>query len=531
MSNENLVEKVNSMLWIPDDKIIYAERRNKGMYYSYDGIKFSFVYLHVNYKYLEDDSRSQLSLIGIVDLPTNRSVRKFDGNSFKIGVQNHFVYKCPEHNQYFYCTKISKYSCPICLSNDRSILSKKAHNTQIERYGKEAVSIYFDNNPLSYKNSKKAVANMSQEERTESFGKGKVKNFENARDLFLEKYAIGKEYHCISNKYKGFWDNNEKRIMYKFVHSTCNTTFKASLDRISCPTCNPPYFKSEEEIRSLTGGSRLRIKKGNTSHYEIDSYIEDKKLGFEYNGVTFHSSNHSTYAISYNKHQQKSLFMAGHGVKLVHVWEDIWITKRDIVMSFMNNQLGKSTKIYARKCVIKAVSPKEALEFQNNTHMQGGKYSKVNLGLFLDNELVSVLSINTHPKYQWEIDRFSTKLGYYVVGGFSKLLKYFESTYKPNSLFTYADIDLNNIPENSVYYKSGFTFMGITPPSYWYINPKTMTRHSRHSMQKHKLKERFPDIYTDEKTETQIMTEAKYLKCHDSGNFKFIKEYTWENNI
>ena len=42
-------------------------------------------------------------------------------------------------------------------------------------------------------------------------------------------------------------------------------------------------------------------------------------------------------------------------------------------------------------------------------------------------------------KYEWELLRFCSKLNYHVVGAAGKLLSYFEKTYQPKSLVSYAD--------------------------------------------------------------------------------------------
>jgi len=42
------------------------------------------------------------------------------------------------------------------------------------------------------------------------------------------------------------------------------------------------------------------------------------------------------------------------GIRLVHIFEDEWLYKQDIVKSRMKNILNITTnKIYARKCVVK----------------------------------------------------------------------------------------------------------------------------------------------------------------------------------
>ena len=53
-------------------------------------------------------------------------------------------------------------------------------------------------------------------------------------------------------------------------------------------------------------------------------------------------------------------------------------------------------------------------------------------------------------KYEWEVIRGATKLGYTVIGGASKIWKYFIDTYKPNNCVYY--IDYNYFNGNSLPY-------------------------------------------------------------------------------
>jgi len=53
---------------------------------------------------------------------------------------------------------------------------------------------------------------------------------------------------------------------------------------------------------------------------------------------------------------------------------------------------------YGRKCVIKEITSKEAKEFLNNNHIQGGINAKYNIGLYYNNELVSLMTFGSLRK-------------------------------------------------------------------------------------------------------------------------------------
>ena len=320
------------------------------------------------------------------------------------------------------------------------------------------------------------------------------------------------------DNYTGLYDRSKEskpRKIYKFKCKKCNHINEKSIDHMNdypiCQKCESSSSLPEQEIQTMTNGFKYRDEK------EVDCLVTTT-FGIEYNGLYFHSSKfkHKMY------HQEKSLYFANKNIQIMHIWEHEWLNKRNICESMINNKLGKSTKVFARKCNIKEVSSTDSFNFLENNHLQGGKYAKYNYGLYYNNELVQLLTINQNPQYEYEIDRFATIINYNVVGGFQKLLSYFEKTHTPKSIMTYTSIDLNNIPENSVYYKSGFILDSITEPSFFYY--KNGMKYSRQSLQKHKLQGVLQNL--DESLSADKNLEINgYLKIYTCGNFKFLKTY------
>ena len=72
----------------------------------------------------------------------------------------------------------------------------------------------------------------------------------------------------------------------------------------------------------------------------------------------------------------------------MHIFEDDWIYKEEIIKSILLNRLGIiENKIYARKCELKEVSYKDSKEFLDNNHIQGNSMSKHRIGLYYNDEL------------------------------------------------------------------------------------------------------------------------------------------------
>jgi len=185
------------------------------------------------------------------------------------------------------------------------------------------------------------------------------------------------------------------------------------------------------------------------------------------------------------------------------------------------NKLGKTqNKIYARKCKIKEITDNKFIKFfLDNNHIQGYITSKIKLGLFYDDELVSIMLFgysrrSTNKTKEWELLRFCNILNTNVVGSASKLLKYFIINYKDNKLITFADKSISN---GDLYKKLGFKLDGITKPNFYYIIDG-IKKH-RFNYRKNKL---IKMGFDKNKSARQIMLERRLYRIYDSGNLRFI---------
>ena len=90
-------------------------------------------------------------------------------------------------------------------------------------------------------------------------------------------------------------------------------------------------------------------------------------------------------------------------------------------------------------------------------------------------------------KQEWELVRFCNKLNIRVVGGASKLLKYFIKQYNPKSIVSFS---MNDISNGDLYKTLGFVTDDKITQSYWYIDPNTMKRYHRTSFTKQSIVKR-----------------------------------------
>lgn len=332
------------------------------------------------------------------------------------------------------------------------------------------------------------------------------------------------------------WNENKTDIVISLKCDKCNNGFEINRQFLSfrisnqkeiCLICNPVLSgKSGMEIELQNfisenyNGEVIKNSK-NITDGELDIYLPDLKLAIEFNGLFWHSSEfkESTY------HLNKTIKCNDLGIDLIHIWEDDWVYKSDIVKSIILNKLNKSNKIGARKCSIRNLTNDEYRDFLIKNHIQGHVGALIKIGLIFDNEIVGVMSFGNLRKSlgqkskngHYELLRFANKLGYVVVGGASKLFKYFIKNYTPLSIISYSDRSRSN---GNLYKKLGFDFIKHSDPNYYYIIDEV--RKHRFNFRKDKLVKMGEDPNL---TEIEIMKNKKINRIFDCGSDKweFIK--------
>lgn len=260
---------------------------------------------------------------------------------------------------------------------------------------------------------------------------------------------------------------------------------------------------------------------------ELD--ILHDNFAIEYNGLMWHSSGNSKFSMFNlkdsevkSKHLIKTKLCEEKNIQLFHIFENEWIQKKPIWESVINSKLGKTEKIYARKCEVKEINSTSSFEDEN--HLQGRGNSSIKLGLFYGEDMVSIMTFGKsrfNKSYDYELIRYCSKLNTTVVGGASKLLKHFERNFKPKSLISYAN---RRWSQGGVYEKLGFDFLYNTQPNYFYFREGQMNLYSRNKFQKHKLP-KLLNNFNPELTETENMYNNGYRKIYDSGNKVYVKKY------
>lgn len=250
---------------------------------------------------------------------------------------------------------------------------------------------------------------------------------------------------------------------------------------------------------------------------ELDIYVPSAKLAFEYNGLYWHSERcgkHKQY------HLTKTVEAAKAGVRLIHIFEDEWLHKREIVEDTIKSLLGlKKSTIYARNCVTMEISNTVANEFLNKYHILGSTNSSVHIGLMHNGTLVALGSFKHISKSNnsWYLERYAAVQGERVQGGCGKILAYFKAKYNPSLIRTFADLRWSI---GNMYTKLGFTEVKRTGPIYWYVKHGGSERIHRFNLRKHK-KHMFTKVYDVSMTESQLAMHNGYDKVWDCGQIVY----------
>lgn len=319
-------------------------------------------------------------------------------------------------------------------------------------------------------------------------------------------------------------------VKYKFKCKRCDNVDSYNLNNgnplrcVNCDKQNMSYFQKEiyDYVKSLVGANVLVETNDKTilKPKELDIYIPSANLAIECNGLYWHSEIMGSKNKVY--HYNKTLNCELKNISLIHIFENEWYKKQEIVKSVLKNILGvNGIKVYARQCELKLITSNETVEnFLVNNHMQGMSSSSIKIGLFYNNELISLMTFGKSrfdKNYEWEMVRYCNKLNHSIIGGASKMFNYFIKNYHPKSIVSYND---KRYFSGKIYSKLGFEFVECTSPNYWYIFDSYSSVKNRMGFQKHKLKAILP-TYDENITEWQNMKNNGYDRIWDCGNGKW----------
>lgn len=274
---------------------------------------------------------------------------------------------------------------------------------------------------------------------------------------------------------------------------------------------------------------------------ELDIVVIGKNLAIEYNGLFYHSDlggkKHKRF------HLDKTLACEALDMHLIHIFDDEWIKRSNIIKSKIAHILGASMNkplVHARKCDIRTISISEANMFMEQNHIQGQMVGGAkSYAAFDGDSMIAVMMFDNRramttntDESVYELCRFATKTDIRCAGIGQRLLNHFIRENNPSRIVSFADRCYSNV-KNNVYEKLGFTLEEVLPPDYKYLNLKKFRNERLHRFNygKSSIAKKFPEIYHPDKEEWPMMQEAGFDRIWDCGKFRYVMTLPVAMNI
>lgn len=341
----------------------------------------------------------------------------------------------------------------------------------------------------------------------------------------IKKYHIFTEIDILINKAKLKNSYKQESIASLAIKLNCSPWYVSQqLNYFNIPITKQHHISiGEKEIYNYI---KLLLKNSNIiendrtliSPKEIDILVPDKKIAIEYCGIYYHSNKFKKS----NYHLNKMNLLNEKGYRLITIFENEWVYNNLLIKNKLKYIFNLSTeKVYGRNTDIDYATYSECNEFMNNYHIQGGNIkSTIRLCLKFNNEIIAIMTFLKYKNY-YILNRYASKIS--VVGGFSKLIKYFQKVFK-SDIKTFADLRWSDI-NNNIYINNEFNLIHITPPAYQYIEKNKLVRRE-HYMRKYlpdKL-ENFDYNLTEEKN----TKNNNIFRIYDCGKAVYYLTYNSE---
>ena len=302
---------------------------------------------------------------------------------------------------------------------------------------------------------------------------------------------------------------------------------------------NVSYFCMTKKCREANNGSISKINKNfskklkdnninnelefSIGNYSYDIKIPDRNILIEINPTYTHNitnsaffRNHKKKKIEIDYHKNKTLNAIQHGYKCIHIWD--WDNIDKII-----NLLSLKQRIYARDCEIKEITIEMLSDFENKYHLQGYcNNQNIKIGLFYLGNLVQIMTFGKpryNRNYEYELIRLCSHANYRIVGGATKLFKYFLNKYKPKNIISYCD---NSKFDGEIYIKLGFVLEDYGKPSKHWYNPKLKRHITDNLLRQRGFDQLFNTNYGKGTNNKQLMIENGFVEIYDAGQSTYI---------
>lgn len=455
------------------------------------------------------------------------SLKRKESNVLKYGVENPTQNKDVKQKQIK--TLIKNYGVNVPAKNQE--IKDKTASTNLKKYGnvcslhgkkqkiktqKTWIKKYKCKHPFACAEVRNKINNTMKTK----YGKHYTKTndyLEKTKNTCIKKYGKNHFSQCEEVK-KKTKKTNLKKYGYEYP-SQNNEIIEKILN--SSKNIKKVYGKTQKEIKKyIETITNTNLESKIIERKEIDIYDPVKKIAIEYCGLRWHNED-SPEPRDKNYHITKYKLCESQGIKLITIFEDEWINKKQQCKNYLKSIFGKFEKrIFARKCNVQKIDKKISNKFYNDYHLFGKpNNTKISFGIFFKNELIGCISLGYHHRDYSKtiINRLCFKPDFQIIGGASKLLKKCIDWCKENNcnkITTWSD---NRWSSGITYTKIGFELEEEIKPDYSYVDTKI--KYKRVSKQSRKKSN---TSCPKDKTEKQYAKEQGFSRIWDCGKKRWV---------
>lgn len=207
-------------------------------------------------------------------------------------------------------------------------------------------------------NVSNGLKNMSSEQkkmREEHLHQTRLKNTQNMHPEVIEIYTRKSNKNTIYTcKCQNPECNKCESRMFKTTFGSF--TYRKKMKMELCPICYPNTLGTSsgekdllEYIKTIYSGTIIANDRTILDGKEIDIYLPDLKIGFEYQGDMWHANpilfdesyvnpiNHKTYDEIHKMDEERKSYAESKGIQLVYIWETDWIEHPRLTRRMIKN--------------------------------------------------------------------------------------------------------------------------------------------------------------------------------------------------
>lgn len=404
-------------------------------------------------KMAERRAKNNIDKFGVVGISQLPEIKHKIKQTFleRYGVENAMHVPAFEEKKKQTCFNKYGTSCTATLP---SVLLKR-QRTSYQRYGFSVKSTYSD------------------------YTKEKLMN---AEWLFHQYTTEGKSINQIAN------DLN----VYGGVLSTYFAKYEIPIDKYRAYTITSSKAEKEitDFIQNINVGTVISGDRKQIHPKELDIYIPSLKIAVEYNGILWHSESKNK---NHLYHLNKTNACKNVGIDLIHIDEDVWVEKPQVVKQFLLHHLMHKIASDEHPGIVSTIPSKQAENFiSQNSLYETAPLNSTALSLKKeDGNTVGVLCFVQQGEDEYRIV-VCESINETLSNSLKPLLDYFVTEYNPKRITVVHD---KRIPVefNLFVMNNGFKPLYETTPTCKYftlsnvmnflteseIDPQTMTKYSR----------------------------------------------------